>query len=96
METSSDGFHREGAYVPSEDKVVLATHYDLAGSPRTPVYDCAANRWYAYDFGPLQATIYGNSLGVVIDASGRIWAVDTSSRVYLLKLDSATASRTPL
>lgn len=96
MEASSEYFHREAVYQPVDDLVLLATKLDAQGVARTPVYDCAANRWFAYDFGPLQATIYGNSLGVVIDALGRVWAVDTNSRVYLLKINAATASRSPL
>jgi hypothetical protein len=85
-------FHREAVYLPSIDALVLGA--DVGG--RTPVYHCAENRWYAYDLGPLQGDFYGVSLGLAADSRDRVWAVETSSRIMIVKLDPATATRTAL
>jgi hypothetical protein len=96
MNAGSDYFHREAVYVPSLDAVLLGTTYDDGGVPTTPVYHCAENRWYAYHLGALQEDFYGNSLGLALDASERVWAVNTASRVMVLTLNASSAVKTGL
>ena len=65
------------------------------GSRRTPAYDCAANRWLSLKLAgddPSGKQGRNVSLGLVYDAPRRLfWAVDTRSRVYVLRLEPKTA-----
>lgn len=67
---------------------------------RTPAYDPAANRWITLKIGgqdPSGPKGRNVSLGLMYDAERRLfWAVDTNSRVYVLRLDPASADPRPL
>ncbi|MDB5299512.1 MAG: hypothetical protein JWO87_1175, partial [Phycisphaerales bacterium] len=65
------------------------------GVRRTPAYDCAANRWVSLKItgddpsGPKGRNV---SLGLMYDAKRKLfWAVDADCKVYVLRLDPATA-----
>src|SRR5262249_12089191 len=67
---------------------------------RTPAFDLKENRWISLRIvgdlphGPTGRNV---SLGVVYDPARKLfWAVDAASRVFVLKLDPATADRRPL
>jgi hypothetical protein len=68
---------------------------DADGCRRTPVYDCATNRWQALKLAgddPSGKTGRNVSLGLLYDARRRLfWAVDAQSRVFVLRLDVKTA-----
>ncbi len=51
---------------------------------------------YGYDAGGAQGSFYDVSLGRVIDAQERVWALSTASRRFLLKVDAASADRVAL
>ena len=99
IQTDGPGFYREAVYLPSHDAVVLGAAYDNGdGSKRVPVYHAAENRWYAYAFAgqSAQDEAFGVSLGLMLDAQERIWAINSSSYLFLLKLDPNSADRIPL
>jgi hypothetical protein len=99
MAAGTGGFMREAVYLPTADLVVLGAGFDNGDSVRrTVVYDVAANAWYAYAVDPLSLTssFYDVSLGLAVDASERLWAINTSSRLFLLKLNRATATKLTL
>jgi hypothetical protein len=66
----------------------------------TPAYDCGANEWISLRIAgedPSGKKGRNVSLGLMYDAARRLfWAVDTDSRVYVLRLDPATADRRAL
>lgn len=67
---------------------------------RTPAYDAAGNRWVSLRIGgedPSGTKGRNVSLVLVHDARrGLFWAVDTNSRVYVLRLAPASADPRPL
>jgi hypothetical protein len=68
---------------------------DAEGVRRTPAYDPEADRWISLRIGgtdPSGPKGRNVSLGLMPDAKrGLFWAVDTNSRVYVLRLDPASA-----
>ena len=70
------------------------------GARRTPAYDCAGNRWVSLAIGgddPSGKKGRNVSMGMQYDAKRKLfWAVDTDSRVYVLRLDPATADLKPM
>ncbi len=73
---------------------------DETGLRRTPAYDCAANRWVSLRItgddpnGPDGRNV---SLGLMYDARRQLfWAVDTNSKVFVLRLKLAAADIKPL
>ncbi len=70
------------------------------GTRRTPAFDCAANRWVSLKLtgtDPSGKSGRNVSLGLVYDAKRKLfWAVDTDSKVYVLRLDPKTADVQPL
>jgi hypothetical protein len=73
---------------------------DGSGFRRTPAYDCAGNRWVSLKLNgddPNGKNGRNVSLGLMYDTHRkRFWAVDTDSKVYVLRLDPATAEVRPL
>lgn len=67
---------------------------------RTPAYDPAGNRWVSLKLGgadPSGPKGRNVSLGMMYDAERKLfWAVDTSSQVYVLRLDPSTADLRPM
>ena len=92
-------FWRESALLSEERLVVLGTTADFGDAvARTPVYDVAENRWYGYRFAPdeLQAStrFYEVSLGLMADdARDLVWAMNTNSELFVLRLRKATADK---
>ena len=92
-------FWRESALLSEERLVVLGTTADFGDAvARTPVYDVAENRWYGYRFAPdeLQAStrFYEVSLGLMADdARDIVWAMNTNSELFVLRLRKATADK---
>jgi hypothetical protein len=90
---SEVGFLREGVYVPELDAVLLGVNFPLdEGKPRrTPIFDCKSNRWMVVELGgedPSGREGVNVSLGMIYDAARKlVWAVDTHSNVYALRLD---------
>jgi hypothetical protein len=70
------------------------------GLRRTPAYDCSGNRWVSLKItgdDPSGKAGRNVSLGLMYDARRKLfWAVDTHSRVYVLRLESRTADVKPL
>lgn len=70
------------------------------GLRRTPAYDCAGNRWASLKIAgqdPSGKNGRNVSLGMMYDPKRRLfWAVDTNSRVYVLRLKVAEADLRPL
>lgn len=73
---------------------------DGTGARRTPAFDLKDNRWISllitgdHPHGPQGRNV---SLGLVYDARRKLfWAVDAASRVFVLKLNPASADRRPL
>ena len=70
------------------------------GLRRTPAYDCAADRWISLRIAgqdPSGKRGRNVSLGLMYDTTRKLfWAVDTNSRVYVLRLDPKTADPQPL
>ena len=70
------------------------------GLRRTPAYDPAANRWISLAIGgkdPNGPKGRNVSLGMMYDKKRKLfWAVDTNSRVYVLRLEPKTAAPKPL
>ena len=70
------------------------------GLRRTPAYDPAANRWISLAIGgkdPSGPKGRNVSLGLMYDKVRKLfWAVDTNSRVYVLRLSPGTADPKPL
>lgn len=68
---------------------------DENGFRRTPAYDPAANRWVSLKItgdDPSGERGRNVSLGMMYDAQRKLfWAVDTKSRVFVLRLDAKTA-----
>jgi hypothetical protein len=79
-----------GATLPPDDK----------GVRRTPAYDCAGNRWMSLKIGGADPNGKGGrnvSLGLMVDTRRKLfWAVDTSGKVYVLRLDLTSADAKPL
>jgi len=73
---------------------------DGSGLRRTPAFDCAANRWISLRItgdDPNRERGRNVSLGLMYDPKRKLfWAVDTNSRVYVLRLDPKTADPQPL
>ncbi len=73
---------------------------DSTGFRRTPVYDPAQNRWITLHIGgddPSGKQGRNVSLGMTYDAKrGIFWAVDTDSRVFVLRVNRAAAQIVPL
>jgi hypothetical protein len=73
---------------------------DDSGLRRTPAYDCSANRWVSLKIGgddPSGKTGRNVSLGLMYDARRNLfWAVDTDSKVYVLRLEPSRADPRPL
>ncbi|HVE41341.1 MAG TPA: kelch repeat-containing protein [Planctomycetota bacterium] len=73
---------------------------DADGFRRTPAYDCAGDRWVSLKIGgddPSGKKGRNVSLGMMWDAKRKLfWAVDTSSNVYVLRLDVAGADLKPI
>jgi hypothetical protein len=70
------------------------------GFRRTPAYDPEKNRWVSLRIGgqdPSGKKGRNVSLGMMYDAKRKLfWAVDTDSRVFVLRLVPATADLRPL
>jgi len=70
------------------------------GLRRTPAYDCATNRWISLRItgtDPSGDKGRNVSLGLMYDARRKLfWAVDTHSRVYVLRLVPSAADVRPL
>ncbi len=70
------------------------------GARRTPAYDCAGNRWVSLAIGgddPSGKKGRNVSMGMMYDTKRRLfWAVDTDSRVFVLRLEPDRASVRPL
>jgi hypothetical protein len=70
------------------------------GLRRTPAYECAANRWVSLRIvgqDPSGKKGRNVSLGMMYDTKRKLfWAVDTNSRVYVLRLAPKTADPQPL
>ncbi|MHC4913993.1 MAG: Kelch repeat-containing protein [Planctomycetota bacterium] len=90
MAKATGHFLRETCYDASRDVVVVATRgkRKYTGPMTWPVYDCAKNAWVAVEVsGP---NCSGCSMGLMYDpVRENVVAVDTNSRVYILKLDMA-------
>jgi hypothetical protein len=73
---------------------------DRDGLRRTPAYDCAGNRWVSLRIAgddPSGRAGRNVSLGLMYDARRKLfWAVDTHSRVFVLRLDPRSADLKPL
>jgi hypothetical protein len=73
---------------------------DRDGVRRTPAYDCAGNRWLSLKIGgadPSGKAGRNVSLGLMYDARRQLfWAVDTHSKVHVLRLDVRSADPKPL
>lgn len=73
---------------------------DGSGLRRTPAYDCAGNRWVSLKLtgdDPNGKAGRNVSLGLMYDARRkRFWAVDTDSKVFVLRLDPRSADLRPL
>jgi len=73
---------------------------DSAEERRTPAFDCTKNRWVSLRItgdDPSGEKGRNVSLGLMYDAQRkRFWAVDTNSRVFVLRLDPGTADVKPL
>lgn len=70
------------------------------GLRRTPAYDCATNKWVSLKItgddpsGPEGRNV---SLGLMYDSTRHLfWAVDTDSRIFVLRLDRASADQKDL
>jgi hypothetical protein len=67
----------------------------IAGTRRTPVFDCAKEEWGSVQLtgdDPNGKTGRNVSLGLMYDTKRQqFWAVDTYSQVYVLKLDLKSA-----
>jgi hypothetical protein len=89
-------------YDPQHDLLLVGATLppDAAGLRRTPAYDCAGNRWVSLAIGgddPSGKVGRNVSLGMMYDAKRKLfWAVDTNSKVFVLRLDPATADMQPL
>ena len=89
-------------YDPQHDLLLVGATLppDATGLRRTPAYDCAGNRWVSLKIGgdDPSGTVGRNvSLGMMYDAKRKLfWAVDTNSKVFVLRLDPATADLRPL
>ena len=87
----------ESCYVASADLVLIGVTVSPGedGLRWTPAYDCGANKWLSIRIdGPNPAGKDGRnvSLGLVYDAKrDLIWAVDTNSNIYVLRLDMKAA-----
>jgi hypothetical protein len=72
---------------------------DADGIRRTPAYDCAGDRWVSLKIGgddPSGKKGRNVSLGMMVDQKRKLyWAVATSSNVYVLRLDVASADLRP-
>lgn len=96
------GFLREGVYVPELDIALLGLNFPLKeGQPRrTPIFDCSSNRWMYVELGgedPSGREGFNVSLGMIYDPSRKIvWAVDTHSHVYVLRLDGKSLDKKQL
>jgi hypothetical protein len=93
-----------GCYDARNDLFILGTYLTGAAvdeRPRVPAYDCAANRWVALDIKfkvqrrgdrTTYEFPYGHSSGTVFDPKRNLlWGADTYGRVYVLRLDAASA-----
>jgi hypothetical protein len=73
---------------------------DADGVRRTPAYDPAGNRWISLKLGgsdPSGPRGRNVSLGLMPDAKRKLfWAVDTNSKVFVLRLDLAAADPRPM
>lgn len=95
------GFWRELAYVPEADAVLLVgatlAPADSVKDALRPslAYDCGQNAWIVLNLGgthPAGKKGRDVSQGCVYDAKrGLIWATDTNSQVYVLRLDAKAA-----
>ncbi len=89
-------------YDPQHDLLLVGATLppDASGLRRTPAYDCAGNRWVSLKIGgddPSGKVGRNVSLGMMYDAKRKLfWAVDTNSKVFVLRLDPATADLKPL
>ena len=89
-------------YDPEHDLLLVGATLppDASGLRRTPAYDCAGNRWVSLKIGgddPSGKVGRNVSLGMMYDAKRHLfWAVDTNSKVFVLRLDPATADMQPL
>lgn len=89
-------------YHPEQDIVLAAAWLDPAPDKprRMAAYDPAGNRWVSLAIGgddPFGKSGRNVSLGMVYDAKRKlIWAVDTKSQVFVLRLDVAKADLKPL
>jgi hypothetical protein len=100
--TAMPALMRESCYVESADLVLIGVTLPPGedGVRWTPAYDCAANRWLGLRIdGPNPAGKDGRnvSLGLVYDAKrDLIWAVDTDSHIYVLRLETKTVAKKAL
>jgi len=94
-------FWRELAYVPEADWVVVigatAPPAEEGGARLTLAYDCAANAFVRLKIpGPNPAGKRGRNVsqGAMYDPKRKlIWATDTNSQVYVLRLDATSVER---
>lgn len=84
-------------YDPENDLLLVGgtLEPDASGLRRTPAYDCAANEWISLRIqgdDPSGEKGRNVSLGMMYDAKRKLfWAVDTKSRVFVLRLVKANA-----
>ncbi|MCG3179889.1 MAG: hypothetical protein BIFFINMI_02239 [Phycisphaerae bacterium] len=99
------GFWRELAYLPDADWIVVAGSTLAAEGGENEVrptlaYDCANNKWLSLTIGgPSPAGKGGRNVsqGTGYDAErGLIWATDTNSEVFVLRLDAANVTKKEL
>lgn len=87
-------------YDAEHDCLLVGGTFDEDGTRRTPAYDCGKDEWISFKLtgsDPNGKQGRNVSLGMMYDASRKLfWAVDTSSRVYVLKLDPKEADSRPL
>lgn len=89
-------------YDPRNDLILVGAQLapDADGVRRMPAYDPGRNRWISLRIdgeSPMGRGAANVSLGLVYDdRRGLFWAVDAWSRVYVLRLDAASADPQPL
>ncbi len=99
MIAADEHFFREAVFVPSNDLVVMGTAHDPGdGRLQTFLYHVDENQWYGYDLGGDRDPqgLFGVSLGLTIDSQERIWAINSRSHIFLLKLNPDTADKTAM
>ena len=85
---------------PGDELFLVGGTLEADGVRRTPAYDPEANRWITLKLGgsdPSGPKGRNVSLGLMPDAKRKLfWAVDTNGKVFVLRLDLASADPRPL